>query len=222
MRATPESQSRLAYFELEKLIVTSKLAPGSVVTEKQLIALAGYGRTPVREAIQKLEWQGLMQVRPRAGLQITPLNPTQQAMVLEARRQLEPLATRLMAGNISPTYRKRLIDCAKTMTECSITGDSEGYLAADRHFDEIVEATCPNPFITQALATLQTHSRRFWFHSATRQLLELSVDLHVRVIRALLNGDAAQAEKTMAALVDGLIDYAGTTSVIGKERLQGG
>lgn len=209
-----ESQSRLAYLALERLIVTLRLAPGSMVTEKQLIALAGFGRTPVREAIQKLEWQGLMQVRPRAGLQITPLNPAYPAMVLEARRQLEPLAARLMASNISPRSRERLIECAKAMTECSVTGDRGGFLDADKVFDEIMEEACPNPFISQALASLQAHSRRYWFASATQQSLELSVELHVRVIGALLKGDAAGAEKEMTALVNGLMAH--TNAVTGR------
>jgi DNA-binding GntR family transcriptional regulator len=211
MRETQESQSRLAYLKLESLIVTLKLAPGSLVTEKQLIALADFGRTPVREAIQKLEWQGLIEVRPRAGLQIAPLNPAHPQMVLETRRQLEPLAARLMASNISEASRAQLIECAKTMTECSLTGDFEGFLAADKVFDEIMEATCPNPFISQALASLQTHSRRYWFHRATPQSLALSVELHVEVIRALLKGDASLAEKTMLKLVDGLTSTGAVT-----------
>jgi DNA-binding GntR family transcriptional regulator len=199
-----ESQSRLAYRRLESLIVTLKLAPGSLVTEKQLIALAGLGRTPVREAIQKLEWQGLMAVRPRAGLMITALDPAAPSMIMETRRQLEPLAARLMAGHISPEAREKLIDCAKQMTECSVTGDHEGFLSADKTFDEILEENCPNPFIAQALASLQTHSRRYWFAGATQQTLERAVELHVRVIRALLSGDVEAAEKDMTALVCGM------------------
>jgi DNA-binding GntR family transcriptional regulator len=200
----PESQSRLAYRRLESLIVTLRLAPGSLVTEKQLIGLAGLGRTPVREAIQKLEWQGLMEVRPRAGLQITALDPAYPAMIMETRRQLEPLAARQVAENMSPGTREKLIECAKRMTECSVTGDREGFLAADKVFDEIIEATCPNPFISQALGSLQTHSRRYWFASATQHSLEDAVELHVRVIRTLLQGDAADAEKQMTALVNGM------------------
>lgn len=207
-----KSQSRLAYLRLESLIVTLKLAPGSLVTEKQMIALAGFGRTPVREAIQKLEWQGLMEVRPRAGLMITALDPACPAMIMQARRQLEPLAARLMADNISPPAREKLIDCAKRMTECSITGDHESFLAADKAFDEILEETCPNPFISQALASLQTHSRRYWFASATQQSLERAVELHVKVIRALLSGDAAEAEKAMTALVDGMTAVTGAVT----------
>jgi DNA-binding GntR family transcriptional regulator len=58
MARTSGSLTQQALRKLEKLIVTMELAPGALVTEKQLIAMAGQGRTPVREAIQKLEWQG--------------------------------------------------------------------------------------------------------------------------------------------------------------------
>jgi DNA-binding GntR family transcriptional regulator len=201
---TAESHSRLAYLRLESLIVTLELAPAAMVTEKELISLAGFGRTPVREAIQKLEWQGLIAVRPRAGLQVTALDPAHPAMIYETRRQLEPLAARLMADHIDATARAALIACAKAMTECSVTGDKSGFLEADKQFDEILERTCPNRFVIQALAALQTHARRYWYHSADSAALERSVDLHVKVIRALLQGDPVAAEATMRDLVDGL------------------
>ncbi|MGO7164878.1 GntR family transcriptional regulator, partial [Rhizobium johnstonii] len=63
------SQSHLAYLALEHLIVTLALKPGALVTEKQLIDMAGHGRTPVREAIQKLAWQGLILSRDLGDLQ---------------------------------------------------------------------------------------------------------------------------------------------------------
>jgi DNA-binding GntR family transcriptional regulator len=199
-----ESQSRLAYLRLERLIVTLQLVPGSMVTEKQLISLAAYGRTPVREAIQKLAWQGLIAIRPRAGLRVTALDPAHPAMIYEARRQLEPLAARHMAGNIDPTAREALIACAKAMTECSVTGDKIGFLDADKLFDEILERTCPNPFLVQALSALQTHARRYWFDAADDAALDTSVNLHLKVIRALLQADADAAEKAMAELIDGI------------------
>jgi DNA-binding GntR family transcriptional regulator len=204
-----ESQSRLAYLRLESLIVTLELAPGSMVTEKQLIALAGLGRTPVREAIQKLAWQGLIAIRPRAGLQITALNPAHPSMIYETRRQLEPLAARLMASHIDATAREALIACAKAMTECSVTGDKVGFLDADKLFDEILERTCPNPFVIQALSALQTHARRYWYHAADDTALDASVNLHVKVIRALLQGDAGGAEIAMGELIDGIAGAAG-------------
>lgn len=199
-----ESQSRLAYLRLESLIVTLQLAPASMVTEKELIALAGLGRTPVREAIQKLEWQGLIAIRPRAGLQVTALDPSHPHMIYQARRQLEPLAAGLVARNIDDAARTALIACAKSMTECSVTGDKVGFLDADKLFDEIIEAACPNPFLIQSLSALQTHARRYWFHSADDRALDMSVNLHVKVIRALLQKDADAAENAMLELIEGM------------------
>ena len=206
MTETAASQAHLAYLVLEGLIVTLKLKPGSLVTEKQLIELAGHGRTPVREAIQKLEWQGLIAVRPRAGLQIAAIRPDDHAEVMATRRQLEPLAADLVARHAANDHRDRLIACAQTMTACSIQSDMEGFLAADKTFDEIMEEACPNRFLTAALAPLQTHSRRLWFARADHRHMDRSVDLHVKVIRAIGNGDGPAAASAMSDLLNHLSD----------------
>jgi DNA-binding GntR family transcriptional regulator len=202
MTETVASQAHLAYLALEGLIVTLRLKPGSLVTEKQLIDLAGHGRTPVREAIQKLEWQGLIAVRPRAGLQISAIRPEDHAEVMATRRQLEPLAADLVARHAGDEHRERLVACAQTMTACSIHSDMEGFLAADKAFDEIIEEACPNRFLTAALAPLQTHARRLWFARADNRHMDRSVDLHVKVIRAIRNADGAAAAAAMTDLLD--------------------
>lgn len=204
MNEAAASQAHLAYLALEGLIVTLKLKPGTLVTERQLIELAGLGRTPVREAIQKLEWQGLIAVRPRAGLQITAIRPEDHADVMATRRQLEPLAADLVARHASDAQREQLVACAQTMTACSIHSDMEGFLAADKTFDEIMEEACPNRFLTAALAPLQTHARRLWFARADNRRMDRSVDLHVKVIRAVRNADGPAAAAAMADLIDDL------------------
>ena len=202
MTETEGSQAHLAYLVLERLIVTLKLKPGSLVTERQLIELAGHGRTPVREAIQKLEWQGLIAVRPRAGLQITAIRPEDHAHVMATRLKLEPLAADLVARHASDEHRENLVACAQAMTACSIHSDMEGFLAADKTFDEIMEDACPNRFLTSALAPLQTHARRLWFSRADNRHMDRSVELHVKVIRAIRNADGPEAAAAMTALLD--------------------
>lgn len=133
------SQAHLAYLALERLIVTLKLEPGALVNERQLIALAGFGRTPVREAIQKLAWQGLMDVRPRAGLQITTIRPDDQVHVMQTRQKLEPLAAALVAIHASADVRSAIKTCAAEMTGCLEVADMEGFLVADKMFDELME-----------------------------------------------------------------------------------
>ncbi|PZM11297.1 GntR family transcriptional regulator [Rhizobium tubonense] len=196
------SQSHLAYLALEHLIVTLALKPGAPVTEKQLIELAGHGRTPVREAIQKLAWQGLIVVRPRVGLQVAEIRPDDHAHVMQVRRELEPLAAALASEYADAEQRASLIDCARMMSDCAITGDLSGFFAADKAFDEILEDACPNVFITAALAPVQTHSRRLWYSTASPSRMDRSISLHVSVIRAIQQARPEEAATSMRALID--------------------
>ena len=92
-----EPAAREAYRALERMIVTLELAPGSVATEGALIERLGLGRTPVREAIQRLAWEGLLEVRPRAGIAIAPLHAGDWLRVLDARRGVEVVLARSAA-----------------------------------------------------------------------------------------------------------------------------
>ncbi|TCS08742.1 GntR family transcriptional regulator [Rhizobium sp. BK418] len=197
-----ESLSHLAYLALEHAIVTLALAPGALVTEKQLIDLAGHGRTPVREAIQKLAWQGLIVVKPRVGLQIAEIRAEDHANVMQVRRKLEPAAAALVADAANDEERARLIQCAAAMERCAVGGDLKGFFAADKAFDEILEDACPNRFITAALGPVQTHSRRLWYSTANPEKMDRSISLHVTVITAIHQGEVDQARVTMAALID--------------------
>lgn len=201
MASDAESLSRQAYRRLENLIVTMKLQPGALVTEKQLIGLAGQGRTPVREAIQKLEWQGLMRVRPRVGLQVTEIIESDHDAIMQVRRQLEPAAAMLVAEHANEEQRTALLDCAKAMGAAAATGDIPGFLEADKRFDEIVEDACPNRFLTSALAPLQTHSRRRWFSTASIERMDQAVTQHVGVIRAIRAGDVDGTQRAMETLL---------------------
>ena len=196
------SQAHLAYLALERLIVTLKLVPGMLLTEKQLIELAGHGRTPVREAIQKLAWQELMEVRPRVGLQITTIGPDDRAHVMQTRQKLEPLAASLVAEHADADARRAMKGCAAEMSRCADAGDLEGFLVADKVFDELMEEACPNTFLTAALAPLQTHARRIWFADATVERMRGSVDRHIEAIDAMVLADAEGAAAAMSALMD--------------------
>ncbi len=205
MVSAADSLSHQAYLALEHLIITLRLKPGSLVTEKQLIDLAGHGRTPVREAIQKLAWQGLIEVRPRVGLQIAEISPDDYADILQVRAELEPLAAGLVARHANADQRARLFGCAQTMTACAVSGDMAAFLAADKLFDEIMEDACPNRFLTSALAPLQTHARRLWFSTASHERMDRSISLHVAVIRAIQQGDVSGASRAMTALMEYLV-----------------
>lgn len=200
------SHSHLAYLTLEQQIVTLKLVPGALVNERQLIELSGFGRTPVREAIQKLEWQGLIVVKPRVGLQISEIHGEDHQAIMAVRRRLEPYAARLVAENADTDQRIALVECAKAMTGAATKGDFDAFFTADKQFDEIIEDACSNSFLISALAPLLSHSRRLWFAKATNTEMDRSVSLHVAVIRAIQQGDGDGAESAMQALIDYLAE----------------
>ncbi|MBB5664651.1 DNA-binding GntR family transcriptional regulator [Rhizobium leguminosarum] len=196
------SQSHLAYLALEHLIVTLVLKPGALVTEKQLIDMAGHGRTPVREAIQKLAWQGLVLVKPRVGLQVAEIAPGDHGNVMQVRRELEPIAASLAAEHATDEQRVRLGDCARAMEDCAVTGNLAGFFAADKTFDEILEDACPNGFIMAALGPVQTHARRLWYSTANPERMDRAIALHVAVIHAIRQGRPEEAHAAMATLID--------------------
>ncbi|WP_434733940.1 GntR family transcriptional regulator [Rhizobium sp. YTUHZ044] len=196
------SQSHLAYLALEHLIVTLALKPGALVTEKQLIDMAGRGRTPVREAIQKLAWQGLILVKPRVGLQVAEITPEDHGNVMQVRRELEPIAASLVAEHATDEHRERLSDCADAMEKCVVTGDLTGFFAADKAFDAILENACPNGFIMAALGPVQAHARRLWYSTASPERMDRAIALHVAVIRAIRQGRPDEARGAMAVLID--------------------
>ena len=86
--APAQSLTDRAYAEIEELIVTLRLAPGTPVSEAELMARLGIGRTPIREALQRLARERLVEIYPRRGNFVTDINVAGQLRLLETRREL--------------------------------------------------------------------------------------------------------------------------------------
>lgn len=193
-----------AYRALERMIVTLELAPGSVATEGALIERIGLGRTPVREALQRLAWEGLVDIRPRAGLAIAPLHASDWLRVIDARRGLEIVLARSAARFVRREATGDFQRAALAMHNAVLAGDVIAFLEADKALDEVMARAADNPFAARMAAPLQTHSRRFWFRYKAETGLAESAELHVALIRAIVEGDessaALKAEHLMALL----------------------
>lgn len=202
--STSEPVAAKAYRALERMIVTLELPPGSVATEGALIERLGLGRTPVREAIQRLAWEGLVEVRPRSGLAIAPLHPGDWARVIDARRGVEIVLARSAARYVTRGAAARFHDAALGMQKAVLAGDVIAFLEADKALDEALALAAENPFAARVAAPLQTHSRRFWFRYKAETGLAESAGHHVALIRSILEGDeeaaAAEAERLMSLL----------------------
>ncbi|WP_407866046.1 GntR family transcriptional regulator [Phyllobacterium phragmitis] len=194
-----ESLAEQAYRTLEHLIVTLVLEPDMVVNERTLIEMTGMGRTPVREAIQRLAWEGLMEVRPRSGIAITPLHPEDFVKVLDTREGVEQVLSRDAARLAGPRDHERFQAAADAMRKAAADDDVGGFLEADKALDRVLGQAAGNPFAARLAAPLQTHSRRFWFRLRGQDGIMTSAQAHIALIGAVL---ARDPEKAIAAAAD--------------------
>src|SRR3979490_2166991 len=101
-----------AYRELEEMIVTLRLSPGTVLSEQALSLRLKIGRTPIREALQRLARDGLVVIMPRRGIMVSEINLRLQLRLLEVRRELERLMASLAAERASPEERREFAEGA--------------------------------------------------------------------------------------------------------------
>lgn len=198
-RSAVPSLSEQAYRALEEKLVTLKLQPGAVVSEGQLIDLTGLGRTPVREAMQRLADQELFEVMPRKGLLVAPVSLPDMLHILEARRPLERVLVGRAAIQARDEQRSGLAAIGRKL---AMAHDSlEDFLRQDRELDALLDTCSGNPFASKAVAPLRIHCRRFWYYYRHRLQLSDAISAHARLARLVARRDPQGAEKA----VDGVI-----------------
>lgn len=158
-----------AYRTLEEKLVALELPPGAVISERDLIETCGLGRTPVREAMQRLAQQGLFQVMPRKGLLVTPVDRADTLHILEARKPLERLIVYRAALNARDAQRSELAAEARALT---ISHDSYTQFATlEQQLCATLDACSGNRWASAAAAPMRSHCRRFLnFHRAHLQM----------------------------------------------------
>jgi DNA-binding GntR family transcriptional regulator len=205
--ARPETLTEQAYNRLEEMIVTLSLAPGAVLSEQALSVMLGIGRTPIREALQRLGHEGLVRVLPRKAIIVTDTDPNRQLLVLEVRRELERLLARAGAERATEAERQRFQAIADGMEAAARTSDDIAFLRLDRELNGLLAHAAHNEYASRSMRFLNGHSRRFWYlHYKQAADLPKCARLHADEARAIAKGNPARA---MAAS-DKLIDYVET------------
>jgi DNA-binding GntR family transcriptional regulator len=199
-----ETLTEQAYRIIEEQIVTLRLKPGEILSEQMLSATFHIGRTPIREALQRLAREGLVTILPRKGILVSDLNPRNQLLVLEVRRELERLLSRVGAERATAGQRARLEEIAREMDRAAKTNDDIAFMRLDRELNELIVEAAHNDYAARSLKLLQGLSRRFWYmHYREAADLPLCARLHANQARAIAKGDGTQA----AQAADKLVDY---------------
>ena len=190
---------------LEEMIVSLELKPGSVWSEGELSAAIKIGRTPVREALQRLEADHLVRILPRHGAQITEINVAEQLLLLELRRELDRVIAVNAARRSTAAERAQLLAMAERLDRLKADGDDIwAYLRDHYELKNFLAEWARNPFVARAVMPCYAMSRRFYYlHHRQARDLATATRHHAAVIRAVAVGD----EKNAANASDKLMDY---------------
>jgi DNA-binding GntR family transcriptional regulator len=198
-----ETLTERAYRALEEEIVTLRLKPSQVLSEQMLSATFKIGRTPVREALQRLAREGLVAILPRKGILVSDINPRNQLLVLEVRRELERLLSRAGAERATREQREQLQDIARGMDRASKANDDIAFMRLDRELNRLMIEAGHNDYAARSMKLLQGLSRRFWYmHYREAADLPLCARLHANQARAIAQGDGDAAARASDKLMD--------------------
>ncbi|MCS7006750.1 MAG: GntR family transcriptional regulator [Thermoleophilia bacterium] len=202
--AEAESLSDRAYFALRELIVTLALEPGSVVTERELQERLGLGRTPVREALQRLERERLVEVYPRRGIFVTPVNVLDLGVLSEVRTVLESFAAQLAAERATESEIEETNRLVARLEELTESEDERLLIDLDQRIHRHVWRCAHNPFLAETLESYYVLTLRIWFLALERvRRLDEAVREHRELLDAIRAGDASRAEEAMRRHVAG-------------------
>jgi DNA-binding GntR family transcriptional regulator len=203
--APAPSLTDLAYAAVEELIITLRLAPGSAISESDLTAHTGFGRTPIREALQRLARERLVTILPRRGIIVSHIDVAQQLRLLEVRRELERLIARTAARRAGDDERQQFLGLAQRFGTASKAHDDVEFMRVDREFNVLCAQASHNEFAEGAMSLIHALSRRFWFaHYDAAGVMPLTATLHAAVARAIASGDENKAGAASDKLLDGI------------------
>jgi len=197
--------TELAYAQLEEMIVTLKLQPGRVVSEGELSVLTGIGRTPIREALQRLAREKLVSILPRRGIVVTDINVGSQLKLLEVRRELERLIARSAARRATDEERAQFRALVRDFDKSAKANDDVAFMRTDREFNTLCSAASHNDFAAGAMSLMHSLSRRFWYiHYKQAADMPATAKLHGDIARAIADGDEDRAAKASDRLLDAI------------------
>lgn len=206
------SLTERAYKQLEEMITTLQLAPGAVVSEATLSKRLGIGRTPIREALQRLAREKLVMVLPRRGIVVAEVNVRTQLRLIELRREVERLLARLAARRASDEERQAFRDIAAGMEQAAVGNDDLTFMRLDHQLNTLLIAAARNEFTAGAMAMMNGLSRRFWYiHYKQVADLPLAARLHAAEALAIAAGDEDAAAQASDKLIDYIDEFARAT-----------
>lgn len=187
----------IVYEQLKMQILTGKITPGTRMMEVELADEMGVSRTPVREAIRKLEKEGLVIIEPRRGAYASDISVKDMVDTLEVREDLEGLAAQLAASRMTEEQIEELKQLTRGYSEAIKNNDTEKMIQYDEAFHRHIVACSDNKTLIQLSETVQELALRFryLYYDDFSRYENMPVE-HKEIIEAITSGDGQKARLT--------------------------
>ena len=188
---------------LRQAILKGELEPGERLMEIQLAERLGVSRTPIREAIRKLEMEGLVLMIPRKGAEVAKISARSLRDVLEVRRALEELAIELACQRMSEDDVEALKKAQEDFKSAIVDGDAMRIAETDEHYHDVIYAGTGNVKLVQMLNNLREQMYRYRLEyikdEDKRKILILE---HERILKAVRDRKVTDAKEAMREHID--------------------
>jgi len=206
------SLAQMAFERIETMIADGRLPPKTLLSENELSKELGCGRTPIREALQRLRFIGLVDILPRRGVLVKPLDVLAQLDLLAVRRPLEDLMVRLACRRASPQERERMRDLAgrleqilreENARENPALVDSGRFLELNRAAHQLEARAARNEMLEKTIGMVYSLSRRFWYtHLNDIESFSTAARWRIRMLRHIADGNEDAALDSARGMLD--------------------
>ncbi|MDE0308573.1 MAG: GntR family transcriptional regulator [Acidiferrobacterales bacterium] len=188
-----------AYEILVKRITRLELPPGAVLAEVSLVQDIGIGRTPVREALQRLAMEGLVTHRINRGMFVSEVSFTEVQEIYEFRRIIDSAACRLACARASAVHTDELMKIHQLLLEATNNNDIDAYVGANNEYYKVLGEAARNSFIKETIPRIMNLHLRLWFMISMRlgnwhSIAEAHEVMTHDVAKAIAERDAEAAE----------------------------
>ncbi|MBQ6400760.1 MAG: GntR family transcriptional regulator [Firmicutes bacterium] len=195
----------MVYEELKMQILTGGIVPGTRMMEVDLAEEMGVSRTPIREAIRKLEKEGLVTIEPRRGAYASMISTEDMVEILEVRQDLEGLAAYLAASRMNDKEMKQLNEIAERYNKAVTEGSMKDMIQYDTKFHRLIVDSCSNKILVHMIEQLQELVLRFrYIYYDNFRRAENMPEEHRAIIEAIASGDADHARQVADVHIDRL------------------
>ncbi|WP_188987529.1 GntR family transcriptional regulator [Saccharopolyspora thermophila] len=197
LEPAPTSLAERAYAAIQDQLIMLDIPPMAPIDDLALSEALGIGRTPVREALKRLEVDRLVVSYPRRGTFATGVDITDLAYISEIRVQLEPLAARRAAENAAKAMRTKLAELADTIQNNDVMAMSRHELMRwDLRVHRSVYRAAGNPHLEDTLVRYNNLATRIFCVFLDRVThFDRHIEEHVGLLRAVADGESRKAEK---------------------------